>query len=165
MYDPAVVRAADSRGGRTYDVTVSRRWYTDVTVRGVRAPGGGCVSRAPVPALVAVTLHPQAGAPAIRAVALRPSSILMDRGRTESYAFLPYVDANVGVSHAVAWSIRGDTASVSFDAATGTLHYKCRATSGKVLIVARSLVDPNLADSAEVAVQGHPASSTDPPCA
>jgi len=164
-YDPAVVWAADSRGGRTYDVTVSRRWYNDVTVRGVRVPGGGCVTRAPDPALVNVTLRVQAGAPEIRAVAVRPPSILLDRARTEAYAFVPYVDADAGVSRSVAWSIHGDTASVSFDAPTGTLHYKCRAISGKLVIVARSLVDAKIADSATVAVQGHPASSTDPPCA
>jgi hypothetical protein len=166
LYDPLNVEGAEERGGRTYDVQVSERYYNDAWVRGVRAPGGGCVTgheATPVSIRVPVTLSLAAGAPAIRAVHVLPPIITLDRGRAP-VAFTAYVDANADVTHAVQWSIKGDTASVGFDAATGTLTYRCRATSGYLTLTARSVADSSQADSARVAVQGHPASTTDPPC-
>jgi hypothetical protein len=166
-FDPVTVWAAGERGGRTYDIRVSKPYYKDVVINGVKTRGGGCVTGhedPPVTITVPVTLTLAQGAPPIRSLHLVPHHILLDRTYTESFAFRPYVDANPGVSRAVSWTLRGDTASVTFDAASGTLRYRCLPKSGFLWITARSLVDPKLVDSADVAVQGHPAATNDPAC-
>ena len=163
-FDPLSIRAAGERGGRTYDVAVSKRFYRDTVVRNVRAPGGGCVTgheRDPVTITIPVTLRL---APPLRGINLVPHHILLDRHNTTPFAFKAYFDANPDVSREVSWSIVGDTASVGFDTATGLLTYRCRPTSGYLTLTARSTVDPNVLDSADVAVQGHPAATNDPPC-
>lgn len=165
--DPRYIFAAEERGGRTYDVRVSKQYYVDGIVRGVRAPGGGCVTgheSTPTTIDVPVILHPESGAPQVRSVHLVPTRILLDRGRALSYAFRPYVDASWGVSRAVSWTISGDTAAVGFDAPTGTVTYRCLPTGGNLKIVARSLIDSTVSGSATIAVQGHPAATNDPPC-
>ncbi len=44
IFDAYSVNGAQERGGRTYDIQVSKTYYQDVWVRGVKAPGGGCVT-------------------------------------------------------------------------------------------------------------------------
>ena len=165
--DPLNVYAAEERGGRTYDIQVSKPNYIDVWVRGVKAPGGGCVTgheSSPTTNTVPVQLTLVAGAPAVRSVFLVPQRVLLDRApyRT-SWAFAPIVDANAGVSRAVSWHLVGDTASVTFDKATGTLTYRCLPKSGYLTLTARSLIDSTVTGSAAIAVQGHPAAN-EPPC-
>jgi len=160
--------AAEERGGRTYDIKVTKPWYTDVWVRGVHAPGGGCVTDAgDATVTVPVQLKLTAGAPRIRSLHLVPDRITMDRPPYNFYtfAFTPVIDADYGVSTAVAWRLTGDTSSVSFDPLSGTLTYKCLPQSGYLTVRATSRVDTTLFDTAQVAVQGHPASTSDPPCA
>lgn len=166
--DPLNVSAADERGGRTYDIHVSKPYYNDVWVRGVKAPGGGCVTgheSSPTTITVPVQLTVVASAPPVRSVYLLPQRILLDRApyRT-SWAFSPIVDSNAGVSRAVVWRLVGDTASVTFDQATGTLTYRCLPTSGYLTLTARSLIDSTVSGSAAIAVQGHGAATNDPPC-
>lgn len=166
--DPLTVFAAEERGGRTYDIQVSKRYYNDTWVRDVHAPGGGCVTSLEansVTITVPVVLSIAPGAPAVRSIHLLPPHILLDRSPYPgTVTFAPYVDANIGVSRALYWRISGDTGSVSFDPVTGTLQYRCRATSGNLTVTARSTVDSTVVGLADVAVQGHPASPSDPPC-
>jgi len=162
------VYAAEERGGRTYDIHVTKPYYTDVWVRGVKAPGGGCVTgheSSPTTITVPVQLTVVAGAPRVRSVYLLPQRMLLDRApyRT-SWAFTPIVDSNTGVSRAVSWRLAGDTASVTFDLATGTLTYRCLPTSGYLTLTARSLIDSTVTGSAAISVQGHPAAGNDLPC-
>jgi hypothetical protein len=164
---PLVIQAAGDRGGRTYDIRVSKPWYNDAVIKGVQTRGGGCVTGHENPSVTTtlpVTLALVPSAPAIRSVVLVPHHVLLDRTYTETFAFRPYVDANPGVSRAISWSISGDTGSVAFDAASGTVRYRCLPKSGYLMLYARSLVDARLVDSADVAVQGHPAATDDPPC-
>lgn len=162
------VYAADERGGRTYDILVTKPFYTDVSVRGVKAPGGGCVTgheSSPTTITVPVQLTLVAGAPPVRSVYLLPRQLLLDRAPYRgSWAFAPIVDTNAGVSRAVSWRLVGDTASVAFDQATGTLTYRCLPKSGYLTLTARSLVDSTVVGSAAISVQGHPAIPSDPPC-
>lgn len=166
--NPLTVYAAEERGGRTYDIKVSKPYYQDTWVRGVRAPGGGCVTgheRSPTSVTVPVRLSLVPNAPAVRSIHLVPRHILLDRPPyTSTAAFTPYVDATVGVSQAVSWRIRGDTASVLFDPVTGRLYYRCLATSGSLTMTATAVADPTVSDTVNVAVQGHPAMTSDPPC-
>jgi len=168
-YDPLTVYGAMERSGRTYDVRVSKQHYQDVAMQ-VKVPGGDeCVSGGTSvernSASVTVQLSARANAPAVRSVRLLPPNVLLDRspGRL-SWAFAPYVDAAPGVSRAIAWSIAGDTVSAGFDPITGVVTYRCRPVSGYLTVTARSLVDPSVFGQAKVAIQGHPASSSDPPC-
>ena len=166
--DPLNVYAAEERGGRTYDIQVTKPYYTDVSVRGVKAPGGGCVTgheSSPTMITVPVQLTVVAGAPLVRSVFLLPQRVLLDRAPSRtSWAFAPIVDGNAGVSRAVSWRLVGDTASVTFNQATGTLTYRCLPTSGYLTLTARSLIDSTVTGSAAIAVQGHPAAANDPPC-
>ena len=166
--DPLSVYAAEERGGRTYDITVTKPYYMDVSVRGVKAPGGGCVTgheSSPTTITVPVQLTLVAGAPPVRSVYLVPQRVLLDRApSTTSWAFAPIVDSNSGVSRAVSWRLAGDTASVTFDQTTGTLTYRCLPKSGYLTLTARSLIDSTVTGSAAIAVQGHPATPGDPPC-
>jgi hypothetical protein len=163
-YNPLMILAAEERGGVTYDVQVTKRYYNDVWVRGVHAPGGGCVTRG-VWVTVPVQLSLAAGAPAVRTVRLLPPRILLDRPPSNGTAtFTPYVDANAGLSRAVRWSLSGDTGSVFFDAPTGTVRYRCLVKSGYLTLTATSVADSSVAGTAEVAVQGHPGDVADPPC-
>ena len=167
-YDPLTVYAAQERGGRRYDIQVAKRYYADAWVRGVEAPGGGCVTgreKTPVTRTVPVVLSLAPNAPAVREIHLLPPRILLDRAPYPSAGtFTPYVDANVGVSRAIRWCIAGDTGSVDFDPATGTVRYRCRARSGALTISAISAVDSSVFGTAELAVQGHPATPSDAPC-
>jgi hypothetical protein len=156
--------AADERGGRTYDIHVTKPYYNDAWIRDVRAPGGGCVT---VPATVAVpaviSLAPNA--PAVRSVHLVPAHILLDRPPYRgAFTFTPVVDANPGTSQAVTWRLTGDTASVTFDPASGALIYRCLAKSGYLTITAAAVANPSVTANGDIAVQGHPAATSDPPC-
>jgi hypothetical protein len=169
VYDPLNVLAAEERGGRTYDVHVVKQFYNDVWVRGVRAPGGGCVTgheSSPVTVTVPVVLKAAAGAPAVRSVYLLPVHVLLDRPPYQTLGRVtPYVDASAGTSRAVSWRIMGDTGSVIFDPVTGLLGYRCLPKSGYLKLIATSVADPSVSGMADIAVQGHPANASDPPCA
>ena len=163
-HSPLTILAAEDRGGVTYDVQVTKPYYSDAWVRGVRAPGGGCVTRG-VSVTVPVKLTIAPGAPPVRSVHILPPHVLLDRPPAAGTGlFTPYVDVDAGLSRAVYWSIAGDTGSVIFDAPTGTLTYRCLAKSGYLTVTARSVADSMVMGSASVSVQGHPAASTDPPC-
>jgi hypothetical protein len=153
-----------------YGVLVSKPYYTAVTVDSVQVPGtfDNCGKPEqlgpPVNLNAVLTLLP--GSPPVRALYLRAASGLdiLDRGGRDSIKFEPWVDANANVSHAILWRISGDTASVSFNAASGVATFRCRSTLGVVHVVAMSAADTIVSASMTVLVQEHPASSTDPPC-
>ena len=169
IYDPLIVNTADERGGRRYDIQVSKPNYADAWVRGVDTPGGGCVTgheKTPVTRTVPVVLTLAAGAPEVRSVRLLPPRMLLDRSPNPSVGtFTPYVDVNAGTSRAIRWRLSGDTGSVIFDHATGTFQYRCLAQSGYLTVSAISVVDSSVVGTAQLAVQGHPAAPGDPPCA
>jgi hypothetical protein len=81
-------------------------------------------------------------------------------------AYMPYIDADAGVSRAVVWSISGDTAAVTLDRALGTLTYRCGAKNRTVILTATLVADSAFRDSAGISVQGHPIpnDAKDPPC-
>jgi hypothetical protein len=165
IVDSLTVRAAEDRGGRTYDIHVTKPYYNDVWVRGVRAPGGGCVQSAPTPATVPVVMSLAPNAPTVRSIHLIPVHILLDRPPYRSaFAFTPVVDASPGTSQAVTWRLAGDTASVTFDPASGALTYRCLPKSGYLTIMAASVANPSVTANGDIAVQGHPAATSDPPC-
>lgn len=150
--------------GHTYDISVTKRYYADTTVRRVSTPNYDiCGSYRPGQVTVPVVLSLVVGAPAVRSLYLLPQRITMDRGWTP-FVFASVIDANVGTSHAVRWSIAGDTGSVAFDSATGTLTYRCLKKSGYLTLTATSVADSTVVASSAVAVQGHPAVDNDPPC-
>ena len=165
--DSLTVFAADDRGGRTYDIHVTKPFYNEVWVRGVRAPGGGCVTgheSTPTNIVVPIALSLAPNAPPLRSIYLLPNySPILDRSQTK-FTFTPVIDASPGVSRTVLWSVIGDTASAGFDPVSGSLTYRCLATSGSLDVTATLTAMPSLSAKANIRVQGHPASTTDPPC-
>lgn len=166
IYDPLTILGASERGGRTYDILVSKPYYQDVWVRGVKAPGGGCVTGNEKASItVPVVLQLASNAPPVRTVRLLPPRIVLDRPPYRDTAtFRTYVDANAGLSRAVFWRITGDTGSVTFDATTGKFNYRCLARSGLIIVSALSVADSTVVGKAELAVQGHTGSGSDLPC-
>jgi hypothetical protein len=164
--DPVAVSAADERGGHTYDIKVTKPWYVDTWVRNVHTAGGGCVTNAgDVTITVPVTLHLAPNAPPVRSLHLVPFRLLLDRSPYRDTAtFAPYLDADAGVSHDLGWRVTGDTGSVVFASANGGLTYRCLSLSGYLTVTAFARADSSVHASAEVAVQGHPAATNDPPC-
>ena len=154
--DPLTIRGASNRGGRTYDIRVAKPCYRDAMVNDVRAPSGGCVTgheSGSVTRTVDVSLALLPDAPPIRAPYLVPKRVLLDRAPYNGrFALTPVVDANFGVSHAVAWTIAGDTSFVTFNPLTGELGYRCLPKSGFVTLTARSLIDSTVSDTAMIAV-------------
>lgn len=167
--DTLHITGAMDRGGRTYDIRVSKPYYNDVVVRGVKTRGGGCVTGhedPPVTSTVPVTLALVPGAPPLRAIRiLPPRPVLLDRP-PHSSAFTPSVtfDADPGVSRGVVWSIAGDTSFVGFDKPSGTVIYHCSPKHAIVTLTARAVANPAIRDFIVVRTQGHPATETDPPC-
>lgn len=164
-YDTLVAYGAEERGNRTYDIHVTKPFYNEVVVRGVRAPRLGCGSSpGSSPILVPIVLSLAPNAPSLRSIYLVPNySPLLDRGQS-TFTFTPIIDASPGASRVVLWSITGDTASAALDPATGTLTYRCRPTSGSLDVTATLAAMPSLSATQTVRVQGHPASTADPPC-
>lgn len=164
-FDTLMAYGAEERGNRTYDIHVTKPFYGEVWVRGVRAPRLGCGSSpGSSPILVPIVLSLAPNAPVARSIHLLPNGAFLDRGRQTTFTFATVVDANPGVSRAITWSITGDTASVGLDSATGLLTYRCRATSGHVTVTASLVANPSISGSADLTTQGHPAATGDPPC-
>jgi hypothetical protein len=149
--------------GTAYEIQVSKRYYNDASAHNVYTPDLGC-GRAGAVVTVPIVLSLVPGSPAVRSLYVLPQRRTLDRGGDGKYAFASVVDANVGTSHAVRWSLTGDTASVALDAATGILTYRCLSKSGYLTLTATSVADSTIFASAAVAVQGHPAATNDPPC-
>lgn len=154
--------------GRTYDVMVSRRYYYDTWVRGVKTNNVSCGKRADAASVtrkMTITLPLDEGAPPVRGLYLFPLGLLLDRAPQQSTgSFTPYLDVAPGVSRGVLWRIAGDTASVSLNPATGVLQYRCRAQSGIVTLTATAAADTSVHTEVTVRTQGHPAAVGDPPC-
>ncbi len=154
-----------------YGVLVSKQYYTSATFDSAYVPGtvsGLCGEDRnfgpPITLNATLTLLP--GSPPVRALYLRAVTglTILDRGGRDSLNLAPWLDANADVSHAIIWRLSGDTASVSFNPATGEASFRCRSTLGIVNVVAMAAADTTITASMTLRVQEHPASSTDPPC-
>ncbi|MGH7656036.1 MAG: hypothetical protein ACREN6_15375 [Gemmatimonadaceae bacterium] len=161
------------RGGgfnTTYAVLVSKPYYTAVTFNNVSVQGAfdrcGKPENLAPPVTLDATLVILPDAPPVRSLYVMSAtgSNLLDRGGRDSLKIEPWLDANTTVSHAIVWRLTGDTASVSFNPATGVASFRCRSTLGIVNVVALSAADTNVTASMTLRVQEHPASSDDPPC-
>jgi hypothetical protein len=103
-------------------------------IRGVATRGGGCMTgqeNPPVTRTMPIVLPLTPGAPPARSLRLLLEHLPQDRAPYSSAgAFTPYLDADVGVSRAITWKLWGDTGSVRFDPAKGSLQYRCLVRSG-----------------------------------
>ncbi len=151
---------------QTYDISVRKPFYQDLVLHNVRSGDGDRCGHPLGPVLtVQAALSLAAGAPPFRSLFLLPDRITLDRGRPgNNYSFTTVIDASPGVSRALRWRFTGDTASVGLDSVSGVLTYRCLKTSGYGTLTATSVVDSSVAASVAIAVQGHPAATSDPPC-
>jgi hypothetical protein len=166
--DSLTVYGASDRGGRTYDIHVTKPYYNDVSVRGVRAPGGGCVTgheSSPTNIKVPIVLSLAPNAPPVRSIHLLPTyTPILDRDHAATFTFATVVDANPGISQAVLWTVGGDTATAGFNLATGLFTYRCQPKNGMLTVTAAAAANPSITATASIATQGHPNSTTDPAC-
>ena len=153
-----------------YGVLVLKQYYAAVTFANVSVPGDfdrcGVPGKLGAPVTLDATLTLLPNAPPVRSLYLTTAnrSKSLDRGVSDSLILVPWIDANWNVSHAVVWHLSGDTASVSFNPATGVASFRCQLKSGIVNVLAVSAADTTVSGSKTLVVQGHPAFSGDPPC-
>ncbi|MVN89346.1 hypothetical protein GO986_21665 [Deinococcus sp. HMF7620] len=129
-------------GAGRYAVTVQRRWYQSVTVRGTHVLEDRCGPTRATP--VTVHLRPVPGAPPIRAfIILGPTS------GTSVIGFWPYfqrhrtfLDAPGSVSREVIWS-SSDSAVATVDSA-GMLRSVCSREVGWATITATLKAEPSV---------------------
>jgi Bacterial Ig-like domain (group 2) len=124
----------------SWTVSVQRRWYKPVTIRGVRVVEDAC---GPVrPTLLTVSLEPTLDAPSIRAFSVFPSSI---DGFFVGYwpfhqRYSTFLDAPSLVSRAVVWS-SSNPEVVTIDQ-TGMLRSVCSRTPAWTTITATLKAEP-----------------------
>ena len=152
-------------GASVVDVVVSKPYYQEVVVKGVKVGANSCLKADNRPVTLQVVLALAPNAPAVRAVHVLPARVLLDRAPyTTTYTFTALVDANPGVSTAVRWRLDGDSSGVELDAQTGTVRYRCQRPSTYPTLQAVALADTLVVGTAAVATPGHPAATNDPPC-
>jgi hypothetical protein len=150
--------------GATYRVIVEKLYYTPTVFENVTTPYVECVT-SDISVKLDATLALRADAPPMRGIKVMPIGSYLDRPpRLGVVTHAPWFDADPGASRAVIWSISGDTASVTFDAALGRVSYRCRSTPGRVWVRATSVANPSVTDSTRISVQHHPDGTNDPPC-
>jgi hypothetical protein len=141
---PAVSRNPDSLSldvyvnPGTYSLGLSAPFYRDTTLADIRVISGDCGTVQPTK--LNLVLQTAAGAPPVRSVALFGGDFLATPGsRTRMVAI---VDANAGVSRALAWRV-SDTTMATIDQ-TGLVTSKCSIHGGVDTVTATSIVDPTV---------------------
>jgi len=153
-----------------YGILVTRPFYASATFDSVSLHATYDDCHKPktfdLPVTLSVTLTLLPNAPRVRSFYLVSNmrSTTLDRGGQDSLKVEPWLDADASVSRAVTWRLSGDTASLSFNLATGVASFRCRPTSGLVHVTARATADTSITASLSLYVQGHPANPTDLPC-
>lgn len=129
----------------TFDVTLSRPYYSDVTLSGVRVFSTGCsVQTTTIP----VTMPLAPGAPPLRALTILGQDFLYQPG--VQLHLVAYFDANPSVSRAVTWTL-SDTSLATVDA-SGTVTAKCSKSGGTETVTATALYDGTTSASAQFGV-------------
>lgn len=129
----------------TYTVTLSRPYYSDVTLNGIKVFSTGCsVQTTTIP----VTMPLAPGAPPLRALTIL--------GRDNLYApgvqihLVPYFDANPSVSRAVVWTL-SDTTLATVDT-SGIVTAKCSKAGGTETVTATAVYDGTTSASVQIGV-------------
>ena len=147
---------------RRYDIQVSKRYYKDGWAIDAITPGDKC-GLGSSKITVVVTLIP--GSPPIRSMNMLPSAFYLDPGEDDStVTFRPFIDADPGISHAVRWTITGDSTAATFDPVTATLTYHCQPLTTHLVFKATLLADSTFSDSSMITVVGHPTEAADARC-
>jgi len=148
--DQSIVRDTldiDGAGNETgtFSATVSRPYYLDVTVTGIKVTPNGCaVNTTTVP----VTLQLAPGAPALRSLILLGADFLNAPGALVH--LIPHFDANPDVSTAVTWAV-SDSALATVDA-NGVVTAKCSKDGGTVKVTATAAFDGTTTASVSMGV-------------
>ena len=129
----------------TFTVTLSRPYYSDVTLNGIKVFSTGCsVQTTTIP--VAMPLAP--GAPPLRALTILGVDFLYQPGAQRH--LVAYFDANPSVSRSVVWKL-SDTTLATVDT-SGTVTAKCSRTSGTDTVTATAVYDGTTSASAQFGV-------------
>jgi hypothetical protein len=147
---------------RRYDIKVSKRYYADGWAIDAITHSDNC-GLGQTRLTISIALLP--GAPAIRSMTMLPSAFYLDPGEDDStLTFRPFIDANLGISHAVRWTITGDSTAATFDPVTATLTYHCQPLTTHMVFKATLLADTTFSDSSRITVVGHPTETADARC-
>lgn len=129
----------------TFTVTLSRPYYSDVTLNGVKVFSTGCsVQTTTIP----VTMPLAPGAPPLRALTILGADGLYAPG--VQIHLLAYFDANPSVSRAVVWKL-SDTTLATVDT-SGTVTAKCSRTAGTETATATAVYDGKTSASVQFGV-------------
>jgi hypothetical protein len=149
---PAVSRLADSLSldvyvsSGTYSLGLSAPFYRDTTLANVRVLSGDCGTIQTT--RLNLVLQTVADAPPVRSVALFGADFLTAAG--SQARMVAIVDADAGVSHALAWRV-SDTTMATIDQA-GLVTSKCSIHGGVDTVTATSIVDPNVSGRTVVGI-------------
>jgi hypothetical protein len=147
---------------RRYDIQVSKRYYKDGWAIDAITPGDKCgLGQSRI--TITITLLP--GSPPIRSMTMFPSVAGIDPADGDSVlTFRPFIDTDLGISHALRWTITGDSTAATFDPVTATLTYHCQPLTTHMVFKATLLADTTFSDSSLVTVVGHPTEAADARC-
>ena len=138
-----IVGPANAAG--TFTVTLSRPYYSDVTLNGIKVFSTGCsVQTTTIP----VTMPLAPGAPPLRALTILGRDFLYQPG--VQLHLVAYFDANPDVSRAVTWTL-SDTSLATVDA-SGTVTAKCSKSGGTETVTATAAYDGTTSASAQFGV-------------
>jgi hypothetical protein len=129
----------------TFTVTLSRPYYSTVTLNGIKVFSTGCSVRTTT---VPVTMPLSPGAPALRALTILGQDFLYQPGVQRH--LIAYFDANPSVSRAVVWTL-SDTTLATVDA-SGTVTAKCSKAGGTETVTATAVYDGTTSASAQFGV-------------
>jgi hypothetical protein len=148
--DTTEIRAGAAMAG-TFSLRVSKPFYVDTVIPHVVVNADECGRAAPT--AVDVTLRRAPGAPPVRSLAIVGPSFLATPG--EQLTLVPWLDADAGLSRAVAWRI-ADTTAATVDAG-GVVTARCTTTGAADTVTAISVADTTVRakHAVGVATQAH----------
>jgi hypothetical protein len=129
----------------TFTVTLSRPYYSTVTLNGIKVFSTGCSVQTTT---VAVTMPLAPGAPPLRALTILGQDFLYQPGVQRH--LIAYFDANPSVSRGVVWTL-SDTTLATVDT-SGTVTAKCTKTGGTETVTATAVYDGKTSASAQFGV-------------
>ena len=129
----------------TFTVTLSRPYYSDVTLNGIKVFSTGCsVQTTTIP----VTMPLAPGAPPLRTLTILGQDGLYAPG--VQIHLVPYFDADPIVSRAVTWKL-SDTTLATIDS-SGTVTAKCSRSVGTETATATAVYDGKTSASVQFGV-------------
>jgi hypothetical protein len=129
----------------TFNVTLTRPYYLETTINGIRVTPEGCGVRG---ITVPVTMQLAPGAPPLRSIILLGQQLLGGAGAQAH--LVAHFDANPDVPTGLTWQV-SDTTLASVDS-NGVVSWKCTKNGGTVTVTATSVYDGRTSGSVQIGI-------------